>query len=405
MHVSGIEIVRPDPAQPRVRLQARVSSERHGQDECCWLEVPEALTDQLSCSGSPWLAAMLPVAATFGEPLRIDAPVDPALLEGAREILRIWRGWDLGLRDVELSAETEAVHPAPAQPEDDRLSGAFFSGGVDSFFTVLHLREAAETLDELVFIAGFDLQLNRAEAHRRIARELDAVSRGLGLSILRVATNLRQTRLGDTSWPLVAHGCAAAFVALALEPRFRQMYFASSVNHDMETPWGSHPRTDPLLSTRHLRLIHHEAETARFDKVRAIAANPLVQRHLRVCYRSQDGANCGRCAKCLTAMAMLDALGTLESASCFGGGALDLQRLRRLRVNAPWDRWQLTVIREAAARTGRSALAETLTHVVDASDGSWHRIGYHVHRRLSLLAPVIRDWLRRLHLRPFARRS
>ncbi len=414
MHVRNIQITRPNPGQPRVRLQALVSYDRHARDEVYWLEVPDSMAHQLSLTGNPWLLAMLPIAATFGEPLRIDAPVDPTLLQGAREILNIWSSWDLGLHNAELDVETDSAdQDSPPDPHtDDRLSAAFFSGGVDSFFTVLQLLETGEALDELIFIAGFDRHLHETRALQQMTRKIAQAGNELGLSAHTVATNLRQTLWGDTSWSFVAHGCATAFIAQALEPRYRQMYLAASVDsveHEYDTdmngelnPWGSHPQVDPLFSSSHMRFSHHGAETGRFEKVRKIAAHPVVQGYLSVCYQSKDGLNCGRCSKCLIATAMLDILGVYEQATCFDNDPAFTGRLQRLRVEDPGDIGQISELLDAAAAAGRTDLATVASDVVTRSLRPWNRAHYQASRRLMLWAPHIRGLLRRLHLKDFA---
>src|SRR5690348_5680570 len=99
-----------------------------GVREEYWFECGWAMTG----SGSPWLAALLPLAATLGEPLEIPLPVDPLFLARADEILRLWRQWLPRMQVVAVTAPRDD-RPAP-RPE---AIAAFFSAGVDSFFTAL----------------------------------------------------------------------------------------------------------------------------------------------------------------------------------------------------------------------------------------------------------------------------
>jgi hypothetical protein len=407
MHVRDIQITRPDSKQHRVRLQSRVSYDRHAREEIYWLEVPESMAHHLSLTGSPWLMAMLPIAATFGERLRIDAPVDPVLLQGAQNILSTWSSWDMGLHNVDLELETHStdLHAASASYTKDGMSGVFFSAGVDSFFTVLQLLEAGEPPDELIFIAGFDRHLHDTKALQQLTRVITQAADELRLPAHTVATNLRQTLWGDTSWSFVAHGCATAFIALALEPRYREMYLAASVDsveYDTDMPWGSHPDVDPLFSSSRMKFIHHGDEIGRFDKVRKIAGHRVVQKHLSVCYQSEDGRNCGRCKKCLIASAMLDMLGVYKQATCFDHDLAYIDLLRRLRVGDPGDIGQLSELRDAAASADRAILAKAADDVVRRALRPWNRAHYLAERRLMLWAPHIRDRLRRSHLKAFA---
>src|SRR5512138_2640874 len=119
------------PSDPhRVRLVAEVAyDDRPGAAEEWWIEVPEERAGALSISGTPWLAAMLPLAATLGEPLRLRVPADRTLLRNAPEILRTWREWYRErfpeVREVPVDGD-----PLPAAAyAGPREAAAFFSGG------------------------------------------------------------------------------------------------------------------------------------------------------------------------------------------------------------------------------------------------------------------------------------
>ena len=105
MRLSRVE-TRAAPGDPgRVRLVADVVyDDRPGSLEELWFEVDESLADSLSASGNPWLAALLPLAATLQQPVRMSLPIDPLLRRGAGEIAAVWRGWYPWLGAVEVDA-------------------------------------------------------------------------------------------------------------------------------------------------------------------------------------------------------------------------------------------------------------------------------------------------------------
>ncbi|MDQ3804974.1 MAG: hypothetical protein M3416_14235, partial [Acidobacteriota bacterium] len=85
-------------------------------------------------------------------------------------------------------------------------------------------------------------------------------------------------------------------------------------------PWGSHWQTDPLWSSDRLEVVHVGAELPRSDKLRAIAREPLVREHLRVCWENlAPEGNCSRCEKCLRTRLMLADCGELENFPVFEG--------------------------------------------------------------------------------------
>lgn len=70
----------------------RVTYEDAPAAEAWWFEVDGAYSAEVSGSGNPWLACAVPLAVSLGQPLRIEAPVDPdpAMLAGVRELMRLW---------------------------------------------------------------------------------------------------------------------------------------------------------------------------------------------------------------------------------------------------------------------------------------------------------------------------
>lgn len=73
-----------DPA--RVRLMAEVSYLDRTAEEY-WFEVDREFAGALSRRGNPWLVCLLPLAATIGEPLEIEVPVDARLYEGVQDVM------------------------------------------------------------------------------------------------------------------------------------------------------------------------------------------------------------------------------------------------------------------------------------------------------------------------------
>ena len=95
-----------------------------------WFEYPALF--EISESGNPWLAALLPMAATIGEDLSISLPVDKRLLDGANDILRFWNAFDVGTSIIKINAAGGLETP-DLRPE---ATASFFSTGVDAFYTV-----------------------------------------------------------------------------------------------------------------------------------------------------------------------------------------------------------------------------------------------------------------------------
>jgi hypothetical protein len=247
--------------------------------------------------------------------------------------MHIWKCWYPNLHVVPVEAETvENNHPEAAV-----RTGAFFSGGVDSFFTVLRHSNGSDFprrthIDDLLCVWGFDVSLENAEAFRRMRDVLRSAASELGKELLDVATNLRETRWQQTDWGYLSHGAAFASVALALEGRYAQVLLASSVGYGDLTPWGSHVVTDPLLSTGHTKIVHDGAAFSRLQKTELVARSPVAMRSLRVCWRSGSDENCSACEKCYRTMLTLELLGTLDRCTAFKKGSVDVAAIRNIYV-------------------------------------------------------------------------
>jgi hypothetical protein len=230
----------------------------------------------------------------------------------------------------------EPARPAPpAAPS--RLQAAFFSGGVDSFFTALDDGdglgvEQRGVIDELLCLWGFDIPIHDRVSFLRLRDSLQRAASELGKVLVDTATNLRRTRWRFADWELLAHGPALAATALCLERRYGKVLIPSSMPTRRSPPWGSQYLTDPLFSTSRMAIRQDGGHATRFEKLERIAPSDTAMRFLRVCFASRSTHNCGRCQKCLRTMLGLELLGALPRCSTFGAGSVDLRLLRAVRV-------------------------------------------------------------------------
>ncbi len=353
MRVHIPEIVESPREAHWTRLKARVEYDEPGplSSEEYWLDVPDAHASVLVTSGDPWLAWLAPLAATRGETLRLDAPVDGVLLANVREVMHIWSSWYPNLSVPRIDA---TVHEAPAT---EGGVASFFSGGVDSFYTALKHAEPAmpalPAIDTHIFVWGLDIDVRNEVAWNRALAANGAVAHELGRTLIAAVTNLRLTAFGETDWTRVSHGAALGGVAQALGRGFRTVLIPSSASNRDLRPWGSHPETDRRWSSSRTRVLHDGAEFRRTEKTEWIAAFPLALRHLRVCYVSSDGSNCGRCKRCYRTMLALEALGALHGCATFDRARLDPQRAERMFCKDATDAAQFGFVRDLAVRCER----------------------------------------------------
>lgn len=273
-----------------------------------------------SC-GDPFVPAALLPAMRGKLDIDIRCAVSEEILLAAGRVQAIERAWHPRWGVARLNAGATKADPARAST---RAVAAFFTGGVDSFYT---LQKHRNEITHLVFVSGFDVPLHRSTLRQLITRELRRTAEEIGLPLIEVETNLREfSDNAQFSWE-DQHGAALAAVAHFLAPSFDKVYIPSSYALPFLFPYGSHPGLDPMWHSNSLELLHDGIEATRFDKIGALSAWDVAVRNLRVCWQLVEGQyNCCRCRKCLWTMAFLRAHGLLEKAATFPV-ALDLDRL------------------------------------------------------------------------------
>lgn len=281
----------------------------------------------IASSADPFVPAALLLAMGSRCDLEIRAPVSQEILRAAAHVQEVEWAWHRDWRIAKVSAassrdDVRTVN-GPGTPPAGAV-GAFFSGGVDSFYT---LQKHRQEITHLVFVSGFDIPLRRSALRQLVVRELRDAANEIGLPLIEVETNLRELSDGLAfSWE-EQHGAALAAVAHFLAPGFRKIYVPSSYGLAFLFPYGSHPGLDPLWGSASLELPHDGIEATRFAKIGAISSWQVALRRLRVCWElPEDHYNCCRCGKCLWTMAFLRAHGALGNASSFPL-PLDLRRL------------------------------------------------------------------------------
>jgi hypothetical protein len=278
-----------------------------------WMRTDSPVTPNADAA----LATVAMPAMRHGGRLRMSDPVSPRMLRGQREFQAIQHAWSLDwpftepLQEVEVSAPT--CEPGSVVPKG-RVA-AFFSGGVDSWGTVLDNPD----LTDLIFVRGFDLAHEGPQA--ALADEVEARLREaageLAMPLHVVTTNLR--KLSDLHLPWdVYYGCALDAVALFLGPLFERVLIAGDADYEVQGRWGNNWLVDRLWSTEALEIVADGGRHSRMDRLRRVVEDPIACSSLRVCWENPDRTyNCGRCQKCLMTLIGLEAIGGRERVTSF----------------------------------------------------------------------------------------
>ncbi len=304
---------------------SRVTAEVEGAP--IWFESADLA---LTPAPEAWGSALLIAAAARGEALTLAGAVDERWRDGTAGALALaqqWWGYRASPPQVEL--DTTAALP----PREPRGDGLCFSLGVDSFFSLMRW---PGVLRWLVFVHGYDVPLDDRVRMQAIRTSLLEVAQARGVRPVIVRTNLREhPAFAAAPWEMT-HGGALAAVGHLLQFHLDRLVVSASYPRVAPHPWGSHWQLDPLWSSRRVEIAHFGDHRWRAEKLVEIADEPLVQRHLRVCWENRRATgNCGRCEKCLRTELALAQAGKLEAFRCFDDEEPLSRRVHLLRAVKP----------------------------------------------------------------------
>ena len=110
-----------------VELSATVRSETATHD--IWFRTAPGPVGGVA---DPFVPTVLFPAMRSASSVRVDAPVSAAILRSAERVQQVKTVWDPSLRIVPIEARSVVA----SHPERKDAIGSFFSGGVDSFYTL-----------------------------------------------------------------------------------------------------------------------------------------------------------------------------------------------------------------------------------------------------------------------------
>jgi hypothetical protein len=267
-----------------------------------------------------------PLAMALGERrLVVEGMVSPRLADGSRAVMAMIARARSTLHAVHLEL-TEGYAPVAAH---DRVAAVCLSGGVDALAALqANLRDAPQDHPARFRLALFVFGLNtydhadgrvvpaREAAAWEYADRLESFARSVGLSLVRVRTNLRTMYPSFESWISVTFDSHLAAVGQAMRTQIRSLGIGSS-GAALTDGLPQDPRLLPFHSTHAVDVYGTQNMVPRLEKLRALLAWPEAMAQLRVCFLLDVPApgtrNCGRCEKCVRTMLQCIALGAEHS--------------------------------------------------------------------------------------------
>lgn len=292
----------------RARIQATVDIGT--TESLLWFEVPETAVPSENLADAFALVALLP-AMRGGMPLHVEAPVSATLLDNMREVAAIYSMWFPEFSRIDIvapQAQDLSVPPAPQR-------ALFFSGGVDSFHTLL---THPTPFDCLIYVDRLDTIVDDSKLLDEIRRSIRSSADEVGLPLIEVTTNVKEFVAPYAEWWHHSHTLVMAAVGHVLAGSLGACVISADQTYEHLIRLCAHPLVIPLFGSDRLRTETFGWGSARLKKVMAISESPVALQHLRVCWKNEGAAfNCGRCEKCLRTMVELTLVGALDRCVTF----------------------------------------------------------------------------------------
>lgn len=250
---------------------------------------------KINITAEPFISAMLFPAMQQNKKLVINdtLSVSPVFIENISLLQKILTTWYPELFIIEIAVRIEEH----TQQDNVDVEAAFFSGGIDAGYTFLKHKQTIQTL---IYVRGIDMQLDDDnELWEHCSKLNKEIAREYNKDLILVETNIRFFIRALGKPPIgwgIAQGSGLASIAHILG--FSKTYIASSNIYLELHPYGTHPLTDPLFSSKRVKIVHDGCEARRHQKMLEIAKHDFIFSRLRVCWQDK-GFNCGHCDKCL----------------------------------------------------------------------------------------------------------
>lgn len=371
-----------------VRLSGWVTRDGDREPTEVYFEFGEEFAEWVPESADPFAIALLVPAMMAQEPLVITPPISPMLHRNLPEVRDAFAQWFPELLASSIKATPGRVRSPALQPR----AASFFSGGVDSFYTLLKRKGPAplpEPLTHVIFMRGIETPLDESQGTEGSLERITALSMQCGVGVVAGETNIRT--FFNRHWERYYFGSGLAATAAALSAGLSTVCIPSGRAYSHFHPEGSNPITDQMLSTEACRVVHDGAEANRAQKLEAAIrmAPEIVRPNLRVCMNNQGGAfNCGACYKCVRTMVILDILGELEQHTLFN--RVD-RRIWKRWLQADHHMFNTEALAFARRHNAAAPTIRLLQQIVDRTERFDAVVQFVKHSPLARLLPGLRS--------------
>jgi len=292
----------------------RISAEVNG--ELLWFESQDT---SLSPSPEAFANALLIPGMIQGFNLVFTDPLCTEWLESANKLMTLyneWHGWQI------ISITSPKTTPRVISRGNKRA--LCFSGGVDSFHSLFTY---PKEISYLVMVHGYDIALSDTKGADIVFNHIQDVANEVGLSAIKITTNYRQHAFAGRKYGWSYEGALAAIGNLITDTN--ELIISSSLSREETSAVNNlvfnSSTTAALRSLKGTTFTHYGDAFSRDEKLKMIATQPLLWRHLHVCqenlksdfHLSGTTLNCGKCEKCIRTILSLMKEGIIDRVTVF----------------------------------------------------------------------------------------
>lgn len=336
MNTFQLEEVRQSEDSHRIDLSIRLGDEQH---QLFFSSKDASLKFDLDAL----LTFTLPVCMVEQADWTPEGPINQVIWHNLPQIMDFFQAWKPHLYRPKLPNITPVVRPVNTQTG----SGLFFTGGVDSFFT---LYKHLDQITHLVYIHGLEMSLDNLPLRNQISQMLRKVGTELGKNVIEIETNIRKFS-SNFAGRRITHGFELVGFAFLLQNFFNRVWISDGVTYDQIIPQSLHPEVTSLLESQVMGISFVGNDLTRLEKTAILSRqtdflsekpkeffqvtpeqSKLMMQTLRICNENRGGAyNCGKCEKCLRTMIDLRLVNALDQCTTIKT-PLDLNRIARLDI-------------------------------------------------------------------------
>ena len=323
-----------------LRYSARVETRSQADHlpKTLWFEFPREYESFLHPGMEGFVATLVPLAMALGEDIEVEAPLSPRLVFHLKRYQQIYHHWQPHFY------QPIAIHCDGYRHEEVERGkgvGLFFSGGVDSFYTLYQNMPENQPVPGYqvthgIFLFRFDLHTHKEKSYKKFLASYQRLFDDLGLELIPASYNDSEfvPRVpGKNNFNFRGNTYSAGFsgCGLTLSRGLHRLLIASSSVFTYTKIQGSSYLHDQELSTEWFEIVHDGLVEDRMDKTSPLASWAPTYNTLRVCWWQPDGVmNCGKCPKCVRTMTGLELIGALDRYTVFPKPFRPWRILRRM---------------------------------------------------------------------------